>query len=225
MITDLEKKEVANWSPSVDVYIIASYTKIHNIDTLNQRFQADVIIESRWYDPNIKNMNDSFNEKKIWKPELYIENGIKDVYEEVKYQIVEDLFPDTKRDTGDQIPRFMMSELRKVTGLFYEHLELEDFPLDVQDLTITVASRKPNKMANLIPLQNDLLLLNTHHTLDRSMWKMHNVVLTRKLTINREHTFGIREYPSIRISAKVFRLSGFFIWFVNEHFLEVIIIL
>jgi hypothetical protein len=205
---ELEKKQEASWSSTVDVYLVASYSRIIDIDTLNQRFQADAIIESRWYDPNIKNINDLFDEKKIWKPELYIENGVKDVREEVKYQVVEDLFP----EASNQKPRYMVSELRKVTGLFYEHLELEDFPLDVQDLTITVASKKPNKMVNLIPLQNEVKTLNMSHTLDRSMWKMHNIILTRKFTINREYTFGTREYPSVRISAKVLRLSGFFIW-------------
>ena len=207
MITDLEKKEVANWSPSVDVYIIASYTKIHNIDTLNQRFQADVIIESRWYDPNIKNMNDSFDEKKIWKPELYIENGIKDVREETTYTILPPL-----ESNDDEDSRFMMCELRKVTGFFYEHLELEDFPLDVQDLSIIITSKKPDKIVNFILMQQEQYSLNISHTLDMSEWKMHHLILTRKVNINREYTFGSRDYPTVQVSAKAFRLGGFFFW-------------
>jgi hypothetical protein len=207
MITDLEKREVANWSPSVDVYIIASYTKIHNIDTLNQRFQADAIIESRWYDPNIKNINDLFDEKKIWKPELYIENGVKDVKEEATYTILPPLEPNENEES-----RFMMCEFRKITGLFYEHLELVDFPLDVQDLTMTIASKKPDKTVNFILMQKEQDSLNISHTLDTSEWKMHHLVLTRKFDIFREYTFGSREYPAVQISAKAFRLGGFFFW-------------
>ncbi len=35
--------------------------------------------------------------------------------------------------------------MRSVKGVFYETLELNDFPLDIQDISITVTSSKSNK--------------------------------------------------------------------------------
>jgi hypothetical protein len=35
--------------------------------------------------------------------------------------------------------------MRFVKGVFYETLELNDFPLDIQDISITVTSSKSNK--------------------------------------------------------------------------------
>ena len=194
---ELDKFLEASWSPTVDVFINISYTKILDIDTINQRFQAEAIIESKWFDPNIKSINDSIDEKKIWKPDLYVENGIKDVKEEVVYRVV----PHGKKKLASS--HLMIMELRKVTGIFYENLELEDFPLDVQDLTIHVASRKPGYIVNFIIMQDEQKILNISNTLDKSMWKLHHILFTKKEK---------REYPSIRVSAKVFRIPGFFYW-------------
>lgn len=180
-----------------DVYINISYSKIHDIDTINQRFQAEVIIESKWYDSSIK--TDNFDEKKIWKPELYIENGIKDVREEVAYHLIQN---DEKRNN--------VCEIRKVTGIFYENLELQDFPLDVQDLTITVTTKKPGDEVNFLVLQDAEKNIKISNTLDKSMWRMHNVMLTQNIIITREYTHCIMQYPAIKVSAKVFRLPRFF---------------
>ena len=109
----------------------------------------------------------------MWKPDLYIENGIKDVREEVSYQIVpigDDLQINKVDDSGKKL--FMICEMRKVTGIFYENLELQDFPLDVQDLTIFVVTKKPGKIINFISLcggkkDGEKEKINTHSMLGK----------------------------------------------------------
>jgi hypothetical protein len=217
---DLDKLQEASWASTVNVFITISYTKILDIDTINQRFQAEAVIESNWVDPNIKSVSDSFDDKRMWKPDLYIENGIKDVREEVSYRIVPDstkkweIFNGTsfKSDISGTEQRFMICEMRKVTGIFYENLELEDFPLDVQDLTITVATKKPGNIVRFVQMQKEEKEMNISHTLDKSMWKMHNRVLTQGDVMDREYSYGVRKFPLMRVSAKVFRLPGFFYW-------------
>ena len=39
-MSELDKLEQAPWTPTVDVYVQISYTKILDIDTINQRFQG-----------------------------------------------------------------------------------------------------------------------------------------------------------------------------------------
>ena len=111
---DLDKLQEANWTKTVDVFIQVNITKINDIDTVNQRFQAEAIIESKWQDPSIKSVNDVIDANKIWKPELYIENAINDVKEDIRYRIISD-------DQG----ALYVYEFRKVRGLFWEKLELE----------------------------------------------------------------------------------------------------
>ena len=60
------------------------------------------------YDTSIK--TDSFDEKKIWKPELYVENGIKDVREEISYHLMHTFQDDEKR--------YNVCEMRKVIKTF-----------------------------------------------------------------------------------------------------------
>ncbi len=104
--------EVETDEATVDVYFQIGYTKILDVDTQNQRFQAEVIIESKWKDPGVKNLSDNLSQI-AWKPDLYIDNAINDVKEEIFYKIV----------LGNQ-RQVMVSEIRKIKGLFHENLEL-----------------------------------------------------------------------------------------------------
>jgi len=79
-------------------------------------------------------------------------------------------------------------------------------------LTITVATKKPGNIVRFVQMQKEEKEMNISHTLDKSMWKMHNTLITRRDNIHREYSFGKRNYPSVHVSAKVSRLPGFFYW-------------
>ena len=104
-MNDLDRLKEATWSPTVGVLINVNYTKLLDIDTINQRFQAEAIIESKWIDPGINSYKHKIDESSIWKPDLYIENGIKDIKEEVTYQIVP--------FSTEELPKFMMKSIRE----------------------------------------------------------------------------------------------------------------
>ena len=198
---DLDKAQEAIWTKTVDVYIQVNITKINDIDTVNQRFQAEAIVESKWQDPSIKSLNDTIDPNKIWKPELYIENAINDIKEDVRYRVVSD----------DQ-SNLMICEIRRLKGLFWEKLELENFPLDTQDLTVVIATKKSGSRVNFILMQPEVQECCLNNTLDNSMWRLHNVVTTRKGKLNCDFSFGKREYPLISVKVQAFRSPGFFYW-------------
>lgn len=196
----------------VDVYIQTSFTKILDIDTVNQRFQAEAIIESKWYDPSITNLNQKIDINLLWKPDLYVENAIGDIKTDVSYKLIKQNRKNSSlvENLDDNVPLVLVCELRKVCGTFYERLELEDFPLDIQDLTIIVATRKPGCAVNFHLLQKELKVLTINNILDQSMWKVHNILMTSKFNIHREYSFGSRDYPAFKLSAKVFRNPGYY---------------
>ena len=104
------------------------------------------------YDPNL-----------YWSPQIYCENVIGDLKEEIRYklEIVEKYNPDqppiqlqqqasksktpTTQNKSQPQPisnpalqsgnlTVKVSEMRKVRGVFYERLELYDFPMDIQGI-------------------------------------------------------------------------------------------
>jgi hypothetical protein len=199
----------SQFQSTVDVYIQISFIKIYDIDTVNQRYQADAIIQSKWNDPSIKSVNDPIPTDKIWKPELYIENAINDVKEDIRYKVVKE---------EDSL---MICEIRKVKCTLWERLELEDFPLDIQDLNLIVATRKSGKKINFILMQPEYKSLKISNTIDNSMWYLNDVVRTTKEQIHNEYCYGTREYPAVILSVKAFRSPGFFYW---NAFLPILLI-
>ena len=194
---------------TVDVYIQINFIKIYDIDTVNQRYQADVIIQSKWSDPSIKSVNDNIQPDKIWKPELYIDNAINDVKEDIRYKIL-------KEEGG-----LMICEIRKAKCMLWERLELEDFPMDIQDLNLVVATRKSGSKINFILMQPEYKKLKISNTIDNSMWHLNDVVRTTKDQIHNEYCYGNRDYPAVILTVKAFRSPGFIYW---NAFLPILLI-
>ena len=115
-----------NYKTRVELY--ACFIKVGEIENIRQRFQADAYIEATWEDNLI--VGDSFDPEKYWHPDLFIENTVGNIKQEIKYKII--------RKYG----KTFVCEMRNVKGIFYETLELNDFPLDIQDISITITSSK-----------------------------------------------------------------------------------
>ncbi|CAF1069948.1 unnamed protein product [Brachionus calyciflorus] len=183
---------------STDVYIRVSFTKIHEIDTLNQRFHAELLIESKWFDQSVKTINHDLKSLE-WKPEIYIENALNEPKEEITYRII-------------QSENLMVCEIRKIKGVFWENLELENFPLDIQNLSIIILTKKSGKKVNFILMQDELSKIKISNNLDKSSWYLHEMVKVNREEVTREYSFGQRIYPGIRITCQAFRLPGYFYW-------------
>lgn len=137
------------------------------------------------YDPNV-----------FWSPQLYIENAIGELKEEIRHklEIVEkegsNLLddPNFNPKTG-QIKELINNltvrvyELRKLRGVFYERLELYDFPMDMQELSITLTSKRNMNEIEIVENQSDPCSINTADFLDQQEWDLFNHVKTSQRTI------------------------------------------
>ena len=91
------------------------------------------MIEARWlYDPEVAS----------WNPNLYVKNALGDVKQEVASQFVNNQDEPVLVDT-DEHDIIYVWEIRKVVGTFWEKLELNSFPADVQQLSLQIVSRHP----------------------------------------------------------------------------------
>ncbi len=64
----------------------------------------------------------------------------------------------------------LVTEIRKVRGLFYERLEINNFPLDLHELSIVVASRRSRDEVLLVDDKAKPTLINTARFYDRQEW-------------------------------------------------------
>lgn len=146
------KRALIARSPKHVVQTAFEFTSIGDIDTLNEKFQAEVIIESKWKidpmtEPDILNKGE-YDPKKNWNPKLFIENALT-VKEEVTFEI-------SVEDNKD----CYVTEIRTVSGLFWVKMILNNFPVDVQELSIVLSSKIGNDKLELIEDPNKLSYIN-----------------------------------------------------------------
>jgi hypothetical protein len=157
------------------------------IDTLNEKYQAQASIESRWvvdFDKLSSGLPSDDQQRLLegktisllkygdshWHPHLYIENALGDLKEQIRYS--------ARRSKEDH--EIYVCEHRDIKGVFWEKLELHHFPCDVQDLSISVGST----------LHSDKVILTTdpHHSsgvnreafVDQQEWFLYKHVNTEQ---------------------------------------------
>jgi hypothetical protein len=156
----VDKKSVTPKSKAIFVDSRIVFLKIGQIDTRNERYDAEAYIECSWHDDemfklltnssdlrssNIGSTNQSnvaalknilknisafeYDPNQHWSPQLYIENAIGDLKEEVRHkiEIVEKVHTNnhmkvTPENISKHISNFTVRvcEMRKLRGVFYE---------------------------------------------------------------------------------------------------------
>jgi hypothetical protein len=153
------------------------------IDTLNEKYQAQAAIESRWVVDIDKLSSDlsSDDQKSLsdgksitltnypqrhWHPQLYIENAIGDLKEQIRYS--------AKRSKEDN--QIYVCEHRDIKGVFWEKLELYHFPSDVQDLSISIASMFFDDKVVIVADPYHLSGINREAFVDQQEWALYEHV-------------------------------------------------
>lgn len=192
----------------VKVEIRIVFLKIGEIDTIKEQFQAEAFIEAKWKEPSLNiDELDSFDATKFWNPNIEIENAVGDIKADVSYKIVVE-----KND-----PSPIIYEMRKVKGTFLENLELYDFPVDVQDLSITLTTNR--KCCELEFFEDSEIpsSINTQTFIDQQEWKLYDHVEVSKRVSNRDSTKERSKSPAISFTCHASRRPGYFYW--NVYFL------
>ena len=75
---------------------------------------------------------DGFDMSNYWNPMIEIENALGELKTDVAHKVV----------MVDNKPDLLICETIIIKGTFLENLELYDFPVDVQDLSITISTSR-----------------------------------------------------------------------------------
>ena len=169
---------------------------------------------------NLKNIINNisileYDSSLFWSPQLYIENAIGDLKEEVRYklEIVEkqNVEPATKslKNLGNNLT-VRVCEMRKLRGVFYERLELYDFPMDTQELSITLTSKRSVDEVEIVENKREACSINTEDFLDQQEWDLFEHVKTSYKTIN--DPWRKYERSGFAVSSFIARKPGYYLY-------------
>ena len=117
------------------VQVLVEFVRFGEIDTMNEKFIAELNIEAKWTDeiPSMADdQTDLFDPDKHWNPRLFVENVLQEPKEKISYEMkpVNDCdsgggSTDQNNNTNDECKKklFMIVEKRNIKGVFWERLE------------------------------------------------------------------------------------------------------
>lgn len=178
-------KNKKNANREVQIRII--FLRVGEIDTLNEKFFAEILVESKWEEPDLSvefdlssgllqlsnEEKELSNISKYWNPKIYIENCLNDPKQTVHHKIKKEVikpFGEKQVDENKLNFKFWLYEYRKIKGHFFAKLELNYFPLDVQDLGIIVTTFRSNKEVFLVHNKKKPSIVNSNLTIDQNIW-------------------------------------------------------
>ncbi|GFR96710.1 cys-loop ligand-gated ion channel-like isoform X4 [Elysia marginata] len=163
-IGELEQSQIKR-----TVFIKAVFLKIEDINTIQEYFSGLVFVQARWREPLLdscfgKDVS-NINWDGMWDPKLDINNTLGDV----KEQIWRDVQFTAKGEA-------YAIEKRRVKGKFTERMELQEFPFDVQDLSLLITSGYKEEVIRLEEDEEDISSVVIDTFVDVQEWDLKNFV-------------------------------------------------
>jgi len=190
------------------------FLKIGEIETIKERYNGEAFIQLKWREPELDHITDQelqhINWDLLWQPEVHIENVLGDNQGSIWQQGI-------LNEEG----QCWIVEKRKVKGVFAETLELQDFPFDVQDLTITLSTERTENQVKLVQDPRDRSALIQQPFVQQQEWNLYDHIETKVLRtsaeIVRHEPYISGQHSSLYHSAfsvtcRAGRRTGFFYW-------------
>ncbi|CAF0993094.1 unnamed protein product [Adineta steineri] len=188
--------------PPREVSLRVKFIRLGEVNTLHEKFYAEVVIEARWlYDP----------EAASWNPNLYVKNALGDIKQEVAHELVNNL--DEPVFVGDKLHGIIyVWEIRKLVGTFWEKLELNSFPADVQQLSLQIVARCPIEECVLVENRFQPSMVNREAFLAQQEWFLYEHIETRSTITTEDFSFRPIRQSTYLVTCCVARRPGYFYW-------------
>ncbi|ESN99605.1 hypothetical protein HELRODRAFT_176770 [Helobdella robusta] len=184
----------------ITVRVKVNFMKIGVIDTIRDRYHADVMVQTKWREPKFDEYAlslDQANLESCWNPHVTIWNGVEDLQYETTIFLELD---------SDQ--RAWICERKRTRGQFFEFMELRKFPFDEQDLTVMVVSDRSEAELEFLQDCNQKSAVNPDTFSAAQEWYLYNdVTVWTKITVKNKEN-----HPCFCVAAKVSRRPQFFIY-------------
>ncbi|XP_052770756.1 gamma-aminobutyric acid receptor subunit beta-like [Mya arenaria] len=208
-------------SDKVTVEIKCTFLKITDIDTIDQQFEAEIFVQAKWQEPILEQnyMGDTQKNKEgldkmiPWDPKLIVMNI------DGAFVLNRKTYDIRYNEPGYRYP--LVVQLWRFKGFFKENLELEHFPVDVQDLTISISTERSDAEVDLVEDQTAVSSINTKSFMDQAEWSLYNHIETFCDFTTVEYCSST-VHPILHAQCRVARKMGYFIW--NIVFIMLLII-
>jgi hypothetical protein len=104
----------------------------------------------------------------------------------------------------------LVTETKKIRGVFYERLELYDFPIDMQEISVRISSNKSKDDVILVEDDAKINVVNMTKFYDGQQWELFEFSNTKTEEINDEFKQIVRS--QIAFSAFVVRKFQFYVY-------------
>lgn len=153
----------------------------------------------------------------FWTPEMTIENAIQ-IQENTKYkfEIIEkeagflETLDETNINNVLSNLTVKVTEMRKLRGIFYERLELNQFPIDLQELSVKLSSQKSINEAILVENTSNESSVDRANFFEQQQWDLFDCVKVTRETYN-DYLTNVTRFRLI-VSAYVVRKHQFYIY-------------
>lgn len=177
--------------------------KLGSISTKENRFSCEAFLEASWYDKEIvKNLRENskvkYDDRFNWNPHLYIQNLVSNQSQEIWYSV-------EKTTLG-----YKVSERRRFKGEFSQTFNLHDFPLDLQELCISISSFRTPQEINLIVSQEKLSSINVSTFTQTHEWTLYQTVCNNKNIKSTDYSNDL--HCTVEMSVVVTRNPNYYYW-------------
>ncbi|XP_067664936.1 cys-loop ligand-gated ion channel-like [Haliotis asinina] len=201
-VEEIPTPDVGASSKKRQISLKIVFLKISNIDTIKEEYSADIFLSARWREPALDHTN---NMKIDWAsyfdPKLNIQNNIGELKQTTWREV----------QTEPDGQTYVM-ERRRIKGKFFEKLELQDFPFDIQDLSILITSESPPTDVELVELNSTVSHVNVDSFVDQQEWGLYDFVVGEKRLMPNEYSSMKYKRPGMVFRCCAVRKVGYFTW-------------
>ncbi|XP_052248474.1 uncharacterized protein LOC127856368 isoform X2 [Dreissena polymorpha] len=193
----------------VTVELKCTFLKIAEIDTITQQFEADLFVQAKWEEPSLAMLENStqaiedFDKLIPWDPKLIVMNI------DGAFLLNRRTYDIRLHEPGYKYP--LVIQMWRFMGLFKENLELQHFPVDVQELTVSISTERSCSEVDLIEDQTALSSINTKTFMDQQEWNLYNHIETFRDFTAVEYCSST-VHPILHAQCRVARKVGYFGW-------------
>lgn len=145
---------------------------------------------------------------------MFVENALGDPKESINYklQLAVKEYAHVARQNQPQIENLTVHviESRKIESVFYERLELHDFPVDLQEISIKLGSKKSTDECVLVENEKEKSYVNYENFMDKQQYDLFEHVRIANETVLDNWRKCTRS--QFVVSSFVIRKLGFYLY-------------
>ena len=183
----------------VNVYVRVSIGRIGDIDAVRQEFQCKLYMTLRWKESRLVGKDTSNVDNIDWDPRYYFINAVNIQEHEVSRTI-------EKGEPPQVIHRC------SIIGTFKEVLEINKFPFDYQDLSLTLTSKCRTDEMTFVkdPDEDDNIRIDYFYP--KQEWDPKPYVIAGKKEPKQKEGASSNRYPEYEIRTNVMRQYKFYVY-------------